>query len=104
MVCSHCNKVALYVAQGRGYCGDHKAQAVAHTADLGRYRQSARAVAEELSRNEPFITSQSYSQRLYLKRKAPRVRWAVNGKKDEFAKHKSLRADIKEHVEKGKQE
>lgn len=26
MVCSYCDKVALYRVQGRGYCGDHLSQ------------------------------------------------------------------------------
>lgn len=28
MICSYCNKVALYQVVGRGYCGDHKKEAV----------------------------------------------------------------------------
>jgi len=44
MICSLCQKVALYTAGPQGFCGDHRDEARRTAAQLGRHTASRMAV------------------------------------------------------------
>ena len=53
MTCILCNRTALYVAAGVGYCKDHKAEAIEATAQEKRLIMSRVAVRQEQDRPQP---------------------------------------------------
>lgn len=74
MVCSYCNNTALYKAQGRGFCRDHHAQALAATKRLATYKQSVSGIARFFATNvyEP-RQSQSWKTRQEMRGESTRL-------------------------------
>ena len=60
MICSYCNKVALYREGSRGFCSDHRQQAVVFSKSLDMLRVAKRAIAD---RKVPDMTAGGGSTR-----------------------------------------
>lgn len=44
MKCSYCDKTALYKVEARGYCGDHRAEAVKATQKYANQRRAENSI------------------------------------------------------------